>query len=170
MKIRTLFLLCFLSHLLHSACNVRLLSSFGYKSLIEPNKKNSLCPGIKENCCTIHDQLQLHKWYQTFYKQELINNYSVIPAQIIEISKVVDQASNIKWDQVIQSYNNNKLPTNKVFEAHIQSLVTLVTTLSPDFKTQTPENKIKAFTAFFDQIKTMRISFPCMLCDHYVHQ
>lgn len=42
-------------------CTMDILRSFGYHSLIAPNRSNKLCPKLRFNCCTNHDQMQMHK-------------------------------------------------------------------------------------------------------------
>lgn len=64
MKIFTLILILILSKNLMAAkklCTLDILRSFGYHSLITPNRSNKLCPSIKLNCCTKHDQMKMHK-------------------------------------------------------------------------------------------------------------
>lgn len=42
-------------------CRLDILRSFGFHSLIAPNRTNKLCPAIRFNCCTYHDQMRMHK-------------------------------------------------------------------------------------------------------------
>lgn len=42
-------------------CTLDILRSFGYHSLITPNRSNLLCPKLSFNCCTNHDQMRMHK-------------------------------------------------------------------------------------------------------------
>lgn len=42
-------------------CTLEILRTFGYHSLVTPNQVNKLCPNLNLNCCTMNDQMKMHK-------------------------------------------------------------------------------------------------------------
>lgn len=74
MKFLTIFVFAFLycpTEQAIRACKTELLRSFGYHSNIRATRGSGLCPNIKFNCCTKHDEMRMHKMWNTFTKRRI---------------------------------------------------------------------------------------------------
>ena len=67
--------LVFLRVKMRRSCKTDILRSFGLHGLLTPNKKNVLCPSLDWNCCSIHDQMKIHKKWSTHLKAQFQFHY-----------------------------------------------------------------------------------------------
>ena len=75
--LKVLLILCSLTtYESRKTCKTDVLRSFGLHSRISPNRGNVLCPKIDFNCCTVHDQMLIHKKWTTHIKYELSNHFA----------------------------------------------------------------------------------------------
>ena len=108
MKFITLVLLMMASQRLSAMrkmCTVELLRTFGYHSLIVPNKVNKLCPNIKLNCCTQHDQMRMHKLANSrIYQMRESLVYRKFSTGFLKIKSFFSGYSQIKMPSVMLEY------------------------------------------------------------------
>lgn len=151
-------------------CNTNILRSFGYHSRIVPDRNNPLCSNVSFNCCTMHDQMKIHKQWVNYYKADLTKHYlnekNLFKKYINMFVKIKDQ---INLFGILRVFKKTKYGKNVNLLKHLKKLAK-VWHKKPQktyrLITRTVENYQKRYVS---TISSFRKSFFCSLCDWKNH-
>ena len=110
MKLKIIFLITILLKSFNSSfrtCKADLLRSFNYESRLTPNRRNSLCPLIANNCCTNLDIMKMHKTWNIKTKKQLQKKYKKNKFYLKQLGQFLAQK-----DQVTLSVYNTLFKDN----------------------------------------------------------
>lgn len=142
------------------ACNVKLVSSYGFRGLLVASSNPMLfCPKVKYKCCSELDELRFHKLWNDYYKNRLEKSITKFQAEY----KKIDQALNV-YKQLDILLMKKFIPPQKQAQAQVLWNTTRVFESEVFTKLDT---KLKGLIAHEQKLKS---SFICNLCDFRVHQ
>ena len=86
-----LFLVLLLSRVnsFEKSCKTDLMRSFSIHGRLTPNKYNAVCPAVELNCCTEHDQMEIHKMWTTTYKEQLEKRHNESIASFKKLNRLI---------------------------------------------------------------------------------
>jgi len=155
-----LLLSLFAAHYSAQACNRRLMESYditGQDSVVKDS--NSMCAGLKNNCCSAQAQLDIYKrWNMGGAAHRIAGIYRTAETTITALFKVftrVEQLAvkSIPYSSDIQ-YSNCKKMATRIHELSMSSLAPKV------------QGKLLDATGF---LRNARKGFYCALCDPEAH-
>lgn len=151
---------------LSNICRTGLLRSYGLEGNFAPNKKNFLCPTLKKNCCSPHDQMVLHKLWNTELKQPLGRHFFLAKKTFLGLDSIIGQKSQLKLQQPLNFFKTEVKPHFRIryrFEAVTRKLMRInqgtLTRAYEDLK------KRNFMGVLFGHMYRARRSMICSICD-----
>lgn len=172
MKLKNLLL--FLSMILNlieskkRTCKSEIIRSFGHHGRITPNRGNALCPKIIFNCCTMHDQMSIHKQWHEIIEYTFSNKNRIALEAFKKINIFIASKSQLDLFLINSKYLkmvNIKPP--KEIEKHLDKLAKIfskypVKYYRPIMRVLT-KTKIPKFYKF---VKQQRMGTMCGICNY----
>jgi len=169
MKYFKLVLLCLLTLIEEylsaddDTCNVRLLSSYGLKGIVNPVFGSVVCPMVTQTCCSKEDELYIHKYYNMFLAGAFIQRYTKLNDVLNDVGTLIQQVAAVNFTIIAQFFANIQFCNNISDSINLASGVistintTDVVSMFPDLTTN--------LTKIFKRIGKLREGFFCTLCD-----
>lgn len=170
-KIITLYLLLHLTAQSFRTCKADLLRSFNYESRITPNRQNSLCPLVANNCCTNMDIMRMHKIWNQFTKKKLQKRYRRNITFLKQLGNFLKSKDSIEMSAYNTLFKNHtKMKIHETFIKHL-------TKISEEFMTKSSfyyKKLLKSFLKidikkFEKKMIVMRRGVLCSYCEYGNH-
>lgn len=153
-------------------CKTQIIKSFGLQSETTPNTSNVLCPAIKFNCCTKHDQMKIHKLYAEHSKNTLQVYYESVNHKFAEfLTKFVQRKDDINLEKIIEYLKT------KTKDKPSDSLLSHLTTLKHKYNKKKSGALLeignpmkKSLKNHYKQVKSLRKTFLCNICNWKNHE
>ena len=152
-------------------CKPQILRSFDFGGRITPNHHSSLCPRVKLNCCTLHDQMKMHKMWNEVTKAKLENFYE----NYLENFKKMKQVISLKEEIDLQTLNakfkkySKYKPSKKLYE-HLKKLASTFSLSDSNFWMESLDEIVKKHLPFIqNRVLELRASVLCGYCNWEYH-
>lgn len=152
-------------------CNTQLLRSFTFHSRIIPNRINAACPNIAYNCCTVHDQMQMHKMWTEHTNPHINNHHKQSMESFKKLKPVYFLKKQMDIRGLIAEYEADP-ETKKNMETlnHVNELMDEFYKLDWEELTDEYEKTLKRMEEMLHHIKHIRKGFLCTLCEFQNHK
>ena len=149
-------------------CKSGILRSFGYHGRITPNRGNALCPKIIFNCCTMHDQMSMHKQWNDIIGYVFSNKNRISLEAFNKINIFIAQKSQLDLFMFNSKYLKLvKIKPPKQIEKHLNDLAKIFSKYPTKYYKPImhilQKNKIPKY---FKWVKQQRAGTLCGLCNY----
>lgn len=154
-------------------CKTQIIKSFGLQSDPNPKVANILCPAIKFNCCSKHDQMKIHKLYNEHSKNTLDSYYESVNHKFTEfVTKFLTRKDDIKLNLIID-YIKTKKDKDKPSDSLIAHLIALKNKYQKHKSgvlLESANPMKKALKSHYKKVKQLRKTFLCNICNWQNHE
>lgn len=128
---------------------------------------NSICPLIKQNCCTHFDQMMIHKNFDEHTKKQLTAHYNTSLDKFKLIKRLYDYKSEYNLiDWTLDFLGNTKRKLSKKLKRHLKKLARNYEMYSQDYYLDIVRAQIDKFLEpMYNEMFKFRKGMPCLSCD-----
>ena len=144
-------------------CNSDLLISFGLKGLLYSREGSTVCPGVKNTCCSPADELYIHKYFADNLEGKFQGKYGKQNEQLGSLNEIIGKFKKFNLTKVAVMFNQSE-HTN-----HIASIVNdtyaEILNYNVTYGEELVANLTVNTTRIYKAVGKIREAFMCTLCD-----
>lgn len=152
-------------------CKTQILRSFGFHSKITPNRLNSACPKVSLNCCSTHDQMRMHKIWHDHGMPHIDAVHKGTIDGFLKLRAIFAYKERIKITAIVEEYSaffGGK--TNDRTINHLDLVAQKFKMIDGAELLTEYKSFPKLLAKMYAQVKHMRKSFLCTVCDWNNHR
>ena len=149
------------------SCKTQILRSLGYSSLITPSRLNSICPLVKQNCCTDADQMHIHKNFSEHTKKQLVSHYntSIDKFKLLKRFYIYKTEYNLT-DWTIQMFQKSKRRFPKKLKKHLLKIARQYDMYDQGYFLDLIKDQTEKYLEpMYAQMSHFKKTMPCLACD-----
>ncbi len=152
-------------------CKPSLLRSFGYFSLLTPNRQCSLCPNVALNCCTKHDQMSMHKNWANSSLRRLKNHYSDSVSGFRKLEEIFNIKSSLDLEVLTAKFKRLSFPKpQRHIIRHLRKIAKIYMANDAVYFLDIIRDLVSYdIPALYKKVMSVRKAMLCTVCDWHTH-
>lgn len=151
-------------------CKPQIPRSFNYAGRLTPNHTCSLCPKIEHNCCTNHDQMNLHKNWKTQTKGQIKLLYKDNLSAFAKFNEVLSIKDELDLPSYVSDFEEVKKPNGNILN-HLEDISKEFRDIdTAGYKVILNKLLVKIIPRMQKKMVNLRKGVLCLMCDWNFHK